>query len=73
MGIAYLLGQSRRFLWKTKAVSALEYGILVGIVAVVAAVTITILSDSLDTAINDTIGSKVVVGASSAEVPDLSR
>ena len=69
--MTYVSGQVRRFVQTTKAVSALEYGILVGVIAVATAATIAAFSDSLDTAINDTIGNKVVTGASSAETPDL--
>ena len=56
------------YLRNNKAVSALEYAILVGIIAIAISAAIVTFSTSLDTAI-DAVGSKVTSGSPKTGVP----
>ena len=51
-------GRVRRYLKSTRAVSALEYAILVGVIAIAVTVGLTAFSGTLKTAIAD-LGTKV--------------
>ena len=61
----------RRFLRANEAVSALEYAILVGVIAVAVGAAIVAFGGKIDTAI-DSIGAKVQAGGATAESADLS-
>ena len=69
MTMKHLSGRFRRFVRSTKAVSALEYAILVGIVAIAITAALATFSDSITTALN-TIGTDIA-GTGGAGAPDL--
>ena len=69
MTMKHLSGRFRRFVRSTKAVSALEYAILVGIVAIAITAALATFSGSITTALN-TIGADIS-GTTGAGSPTL--
>lgn len=70
MKIQVAFRQVRRFLRVNEAVSALEYAILVGIIAVGLAAALITFSDNIEDSITG-IGTKVKTGAATAETAKL--
>ena len=69
MTMKHLSGRFRRFVRSTKAVSALEYAILVGIVAIAITAALATFSDSITTAL-DNIGDDIS-GTTTAGSPNM--
>ena len=69
MTMKHLSGRFRRFVRSTKAVSALEYAILVGIIAIAITAALATFSDNITTALT-TIGGDIA-GLGGAGAPDL--
>ena len=70
MKIQHVSRRLRRFIRATKAVSALEYAILVGIITIGVAAALVTFSDNITTAIKG-IGGKVAETGGTADNADL--